>query len=341
MANKPRVLISGATGFIGAHTAICLLDRDYAVRATVRSMTQADRLHGILAAGHPAADTIEMVEASLEQDAGWLEAVSDCDYVVHVASPVPMEQPKNAEELIKPARDGSLRVLRAAQQAGVKRVVMTSSISAISGSPSNGRTSPYTAADWTDLSAPGLTPYVQSKTIAERAAWDFVADHEQLELATVNPGLVFGPVLEARVNASIEYIRRLLAGDIPAIPNIGQVVVDVRDVANLHVLALEHPEANGRRFIAANEFLWITDMAHILREAFGEAASKVPTRRAPNWLIRLVGLWDRPVRSILSELDEQKLHSNQDAVDLLGWSPRPAREAVISCAQSLLDHGLV
>ncbi|MDJ0713176.1 MAG: aldehyde reductase [Prochloraceae cyanobacterium] len=255
MQNKSIVLVTGASGFIGGHCVLALLKKGYAVRATVRSESQIEKCKALINTHYPDRADVEYAIATLDSDRGWDAAVKGCEYILHLASPLPVQQPKNPNELIIPARDGALRVLAAAIRAGVKRVVMTSSQAAVCGSPSMEKDYIYDEKDWTDLNNKTVTAYNQSKTIAERAAWDFVNKENSLELATVCPGLVCGPVLEARVNASLEFVKRFMDGSLPLIPPLGYEVVDVRDVADLHLLAMEKPKGAGGRFMASAGFM--------------------------------------------------------------------------------------
>ncbi|MDJ0787387.1 MAG: NAD-dependent epimerase/dehydratase family protein [Myxococcota bacterium] len=336
-----RALVTGANGFIGAHVAAELGREGYRVRGTLRDLEQAEGTRqAIRRAGWPDASEVELVAAELERPEDWEGALDGIDVVVHVASPLPILQPDDPDELVKPARDGALNVLEAARRAGVARFVMTSSHAAVCGSPARDGQGVYTEDDWTDLSDPTVTPYNRSKTIAERAARQFVEEHGGPGFATVNPGLVMGPIVDGRVNTSSEFVRRLLAGELPAIPALGFESVDVRDVASLHRLVLEHPEAEGGRFLCSSEFLWLHEMAAILREALDDRARRVPRLRAPNWLIRAISRFDRPVRAIVPDLGEKRVVSHEGA-EKLGWKPRPARDAVIATAESLLEFGLV
>ncbi len=243
------VLVTGGTGFVGAHCIVALLREGYRVRTTVRALDRAGQARDLVRAGGEDPTGIEFVVADLMQDDGWLDAVDGTRYVLHVASPLPVRQPKDANELIEPAREGVLRVLRAARDTGVRRVVQTSSFAAIGYGTDPGR--PFTEADWTDLTAPHLTPYIQSKTLAERAAWEFIErEGAGLEFATVNPVVIFGPALGADFSTSIHVLLRLLNGKVPAVPPGTTTGVDVRDVADLHVLAMRHPDAAGERFLA-------------------------------------------------------------------------------------------
>ena len=275
--------------------------------------------------------------AELGSDAGWPEAVSGCTYVLHVASPLSAGVPKHEDELIIPARDGALRVLRAARDAGVRRVVLTSSFAAIGyGYPADHPT--FTETDWTDLNAGGLSAYVKSKTLAERAAWDFIAkEGGALELAVVNPVVVLGPVLAADYSPSLDIVRRLLNGGMPLLPQLAFGIVDVRDVADLHLSAMTSPAASGQRLLAvAGDFMSVQQIAELLRRRLLEAARRVPTRVAPNWLMRLVSLFNPTIAQFSSELGKVKSASNRKAVELLGWSPRSNEEAIIAAAESLI-----
>jgi nucleoside-diphosphate-sugar epimerase len=267
--------------------------------------------------------------------------VAGCDYVLHVASPFPSSVPKDENELIRPAREGALRVLRAARDAGVKRVVLTSSFAAVGyGAP--GRTATFTEADWTDVSDPSTQPYVKSKTLAERAAWDFVGGEGVLELAVVNPVGVFGPVLGRDDSTSILIVQRLLDGSIPGCPRLMFGVVDVRDVADLHIRAMTDPAAKGERFLAvAGDFVSMVAIARMLKADLGPAARRVPARELPDWLLRLVALFDAEIRQLTPELGKPRNASGEKARRLLGWSPRSNEEAVIATARSLIELGLV
>jgi nucleoside-diphosphate-sugar epimerase len=337
------VLVTGGSGFIGAHCLIQLLAAGFEARATVRDLARAGDVRAMLRQGGAgeAGDRLTFFRADLNADAGWAEGVSGCEYVLHVASPFPSTVPRDENDLIAPARDGALRVLRAARSAGVKRVVLTSSFAAI-GYGAEGRTTPFTEADWTNLEDPSLQPYPKSKTIAERAAWDFVAREGGLELAVVNPVGVFGPILGPDYSTSILLVKRLLDGSIPGCPDLWFGAVDVRDVADLHLKAMTDPAARGERFLAtAGDFLSVRQIAQIIKDGAGDVARKVPTRPVPNWLLRLVGLFDLEVRGILPELGKRKNASNEKARRLLGWAPRSPKEAILATARSLSELGLL
>lgn len=339
-AQMKTVLVTGGAGFLGSWCAIDLLCRGYTVRATVRDLSREAALRAVIAGEVEAGDRLSVVSADLSEDDGWERAVEGCDYVLHVASPFPATQPKDPDELIVPAREGTLRVLEASLDAGVERVVVTSSIAAITGGLEPG-SSPLTEGDWSDPDNPRLTPYAKSKTLAERAAWDFVGQRGETEkLAVINPGAILGPVLSDNHSSSIGIIERLLGG-MPGVPRIGFNTVDVRDVADLQFRAMSAPEAAGERFIAAESFQWMVDVAEVLREHLGETAAKVPTRTVPNLLVRGMALFDPSVRSVVGQLGRRMETSSDKAKTLLGWSPRPSEDTILDCARSLIDKGVL
>ena len=270
----------------------------------------------------------------------WAHAIEGCDYVLHVASPFPPKQPKDPDELIAPAREGTLRVLRIALDAGVKRVVVTSSIAAVRlAKGADAKT--LNEEDWTDPDESGLTPYVRSKTIAERAAWDLVRERgDEDRLAVVNPGAIIGPVLNDDLSYSLQSIERLLKG-MPGVPRLGFSFVDVRDVADLEIRAMTAPEAGGQRFIAVTKFLWFEEAARILRDRLGDGASKVPTRTIPDFVVRGMALFDGGIRSVVGGLGKRTELSSEKARTTLGWSPRPIQDTIAETGESLLDHGVV
>lgn len=337
------VLVTGGSGFIGSHCILQLLDAGHSVRTTVRNLARQQDVRALLReGGAEPGDRLSFCAADLESDAGWDDAVAGCEFVLHVASPFPPTVPKDENALIVPARDGALRVLRAARNAGVKRVVMTSSFAAIGyGHPPRG--TPFDENDWTNPAGGDVRPYVKSKTIAERAAWDFVArDGGSLELSVVNPVAVFGPVLGADYSPSILLVQRLLDGAMPGCPRLYFGIVDVRDVADLHLRAMTHPAAKGERFLAvAGDFMSFRDIALVLKSRMGAAARRVPTRQLPNWLVRLAALRDPPVRQIIPELGKKKNATNAKARNMLGWAPRSREEAIIASAESMLRLGLL
>ncbi|MFZ0037636.1 MAG: aldehyde reductase, partial [Candidatus Acidiferrales bacterium] len=298
------ILVTGGSGFIGSHCILQLLAAGHQVRTTVRSLKREGDVRAMLKEGGAVpGDRLSFFAADLENDAGWPEAVAGCEYALHVASPFPASVPKHEDELIVPAREGALRVLRASRNAGVKRVVLTSSFAAI-GYGQEPRQKPFDETNWTDPNASDVLPYAKSKTLAERAAWDFIAkEGGNLELSVVNPVGVFGPVLGPDYSTSILFVQRMMDGAVPGCPQLYFGAVDVRDVSDLHVRAMTEPAAKGERFLAvAGDFLSVLDMAKILKRRMGAAAKRVPTRELPNWLVRLAALRDPAVKQILPEL---------------------------------------
>ncbi|HSM87583.1 MAG TPA: aldehyde reductase, partial [Candidatus Limnocylindrales bacterium] len=335
--------VTGGSGFIASHSILQLLAAGHQVRTTVRNITRAAGVRDMLKeGGADPGDRLSFVAADLEHDAGWSDAVAGCDYVLHLASPFPAGVPRHEDELIVPAREGALRVLRAARDAGVKRVVLTSSFAAV-GYGREPQTTPYNESHWTDPNNGELTAYVKSKTLAERAAWDFIAGQGgRLELSVVNPVGVFGPVLGRDYATSIILVQRLMDGAMPGLPRLYFGVVDVRDVADLHIRAMTHPAARGERFLAvAGDFMSVADIARTLKARLGAAAKKVPTRQVPDWLVRLVALRDPAAKQILPELGKRKNATNEKAQRLLGWTPRSREDALVSTAESLLRLGLL
>jgi nucleoside-diphosphate-sugar epimerase len=337
------ILVTGGSGFIGSHTILQLLAAGHQVRTTVRSLKRETDVRAMLKVGlAEPGDRLSFIAADLEQDAGWSEAVAGCEYVLHVASPFPPNIPKDENELIVPAREGALRVLRASRDAGVKRVVLTSSFAAIGyGHPP--QKTPFNETNWTDLQGGGVSAYVKSKTLAERAAWDFIANEGgNLELSVVNPVGVFGPVLGPDYSTSILIVQRMMDGSMPGCPRLHFGVVDVRDVADLHIRAMTHPAAKGERFLAvAGDFLSLLDIAKVLKSRLGDSAKRVPTRQLPNWLVRIAALLDPAVKQILPELGTTKNATNEKARRVLGWSPRSNEESIVATAESLVRLGLL
>lgn len=332
------VLVTGGSGYLGGWCLVELLRRGYRVRTTVRDLAREQEVRAALAPEVDTGDRLTFLAADLKDDAGWPQAVEGCDYVLHVASPFPPQQPKDPDELIVPAREGTLRVLAASLDAGVKRIVVTSSVAAITGGDKP-RSGPLTEGNWSDPDNPNLSPYARSKTIAERAAWDFMAERGASEkLATVNPGAIIGPLLSDDSSYSLQAIERLLGG-MPGVPRIGFSFVDVRDVADLEIRAMTAPEAGGERFIATERFLWMAEVAATLRERLGEDAAKVPTRSVPNLVVRAMGLFDPSIRSIAGQLGKKTELSSEKARTRLGWSPRPGEDTVADCGRSLSARG--
>ncbi|MES2742528.1 MAG: NAD-dependent epimerase/dehydratase family protein [Pseudomonadota bacterium] len=335
------VLVTGGNGFIGGWTIVALLRQGATVRATVRNLDSAPALLARIAAQVEPGGRLTFFAADLGADDGWDAAVAGCDYVLHVAAPVGVAAPRDPNELIVPTRDGALRVLRAACRARVRRVVMTSAIEACR--------PPLSSADgvsdetrWTELDDARLGPYRVAKTLAERAAWDFMAGQSgPTTLTTILPSAVLGPVFSAHYAHAAQLVRRMLGGGMPRAPRFGFCVVDVRDVVALHLLAMTAPQAAGQRFIAAGEWVWMADVAAMLRAALGDAARKAPTRTMPDFVLRLVALFDRPARFVTPLLGRRHVFTSAKAQTMLGWRPRPAAETVAEAARSAIAHGLV
>ena len=317
-----RVLVTGGSGYLGTQLVAALLRDGRQVRATVRSLDSEADVRA--AVRHGAADDagLEVVTAGLTADDGWDAATAGCEEVHHVASP--MAQPDNPEEVIVPAREGTLRVLRAARDAGVRRVVLTSSFAAVGYSPKPD--AEYTEADWTDPDMPGLAPYPRSKAIAERTAWDFIErEGGDTELVVVNPTFILGPTLTTHARSSLQLIKAMLDGTMPVVRRQRFGVADVRDVADLHIRAMAAPEAAGQRFLALADGPTISflEMAQILRKRLGPLAERVPTEEAPG---------PEPARLIIH---------NDRAKQELGWRPHPAETTIVETAESLRDLGLL
>lgn len=330
------MLVSGGSGFLGGWCVVELLRRGHAVRTTVRDLARETEVRAMVATQVDAGERLAVHAADLLADEGWAEAAAGCDYVLHVASPFPPVQPKDPDELIVPAREGTLRVLRAALDAGAERIVVTSSVAAISGSGKAVSGRPLDERDWSDPENPALTPYARSKTVAELAAWELARERGATEkLTTVNPGAIVGPVLGSGRSYSLQAIERLLGG-MPGVPRIGFGFVDVRDVAELEIRAMSAPEAGGARFVVVADFMWMSEVAAVLRERLGDEAAKVPTRKVPDLLVRAMALFDPEVRSVLGQLGKRTRVSSEKARTRLGWSPRPLEQTIAECARSLL-----
>jgi dihydroflavonol-4-reductase len=336
------VLVTGATGWIAKFCIRELLNAGFRVRGTVRSPHRADDVRRCVDPKWERGHLLEFAVADLTREDSWQAALAGCVYVLHVASPFPMSQPRHPEQLIAPARNGTLRVLAAARQAGVRRVVLTSSTVAIiypSGSPPD-RT--YTEADWTDPARTDISPYVASKTLAERAAWEFVRTTASApELTVINPGFVQGPALDADLSTSHRFIQMMGQGQYPAVPRAGYAMVDVRDVAAMHVVAMEHPQAAGQRFICANGFLTLREIAAIVADTLPDLAPKVPRWEVPDAVVSVLGYLNRDLLAVLPDLGHRRLCDNGKAREQLGFAFRSPRDAVASAAKSLRELRLL
>jgi dihydroflavonol-4-reductase len=332
------VLVSGGSGYIAGFLVRQLAAEGWTVHATIRSLAREAEVRTRLAVDN---DRLHFFAADLTSDAGWAEAMTGCSHVAHVASPFPATAVKDANDLIVPARDGALRALRFARDAGVGRFVLTSSSAAIAYGHPPGQTT-FTEADWSDATSPDTSPYAQSKTIAERAARDWMAaEGGSMEFVSINPSLVVGPVMDADVSTSIEAIEKMLSGALPGCPDLGFGVVDVRDLADLHVRVLTAPDMAGERFIASGRFFKLVEIARILKARLGPQARKVPITTLPNFLVRMVAIWDPLVRSVLSELGRTRNMDASHAKAVLGWETRLEEDSLVDCARSLIDKGIV
>jgi dihydroflavonol-4-reductase len=334
------VLVTGGSGYLGGWCIVELLRRGYRVRTTVRNPSRETEVHEAVDSQVDSHHNLTVHQADLMSDEHWDNVIEGCDYVLHVASPFPPSQPKDPDELIVPAREGTLRVLGKALDHGVQRVVVTSSIAAVRLAKGSEKRV-LDEDDWTDPDSPDLTPYVRSKTIAERAAWDMVRERDEEErLAVVNPGAIIGPVLHSDLSYSLQAIERLLKGS-PGVPRLGFNFVDVRDVADLELRAMTSPDAGGKRFIAVTKWLWMAEAGEILRARLGDQASKVPTRTIPDFLVRGMALFDGGIRSIVGTLGKRTDLTSERARSELGWSPRPIEDTVAEAGKSLIEHGSV
>lgn len=334
-----RVLLTGISGFLGGHVALQLLNAGYGVRGSVRNLAKADKVRATLAKAGADTTQLEFVALDLLDDAGWSDAIKDCRYLQHTASPFVLQTPKHPDELIRPAVDGTGRALRAALDADVERIVLTSSIAAIQYGHANYDRA-LTEADWTNLDNPAVPAYPRSKTLAEREAWaimDAAGRHD--DLAVINPGAILGPLLDDDPGTSSMVIRRLLDGKLPAVPKLALGLVDVRDIAALHVAAMTDPAAGGQRCIGTIETLSMREIAQHLQPAFPDR--RVPTAELPNWLLRLVALFDADVRDNLAELGARKILDGSRGPQRLGRPLIPSAAAAIATGNSLIAHGLV
>lgn len=328
-----EVLVTGGTGFVAGWVLTLLLERGDSVRTTVRSSSSEARVRAMLP---EAGDQLEFVVADLTDDAGWAAAMAGVDAVLHIASPLGHAESTEAE-LIAAAEGGTLRVLRAAVAAGVPRVVMTSSGAAAT--PLEGAEGEFDETLWTNPDQRDLDGYRRSKALAERAAWSYIGTQATTTLTTILPGAIFGPLLSGQALGSAGIIQRLMNGS-PGVPRIGLRVVDVRDVASAHLLALDNPAAAGRRFLVVGDLLWMREVAEVLHERFPDIVKKSP-RELPDWLVRIAARFQPELRALVPMLGRRYSYSTAAARNVLGWHPRPSQEVIVDTAQSLIDLGLV
>jgi dihydroflavonol-4-reductase len=341
------VLVTGGTGFIAQHCILQLLDAGYDVRASARSKSRetelVEALTPHLATGSTLEGRFSVVAADLTSDDGWDEAVKGCTFVLHVASPIFLKVPKDENEMIVPARDGALRVLRSSSRAGVKRVVLTSSVAAIAyGTP---RDHVYTEKDWTNVAGSDVDPYAKSKTVAEKAAWEFIGSPEntsKMELVTILPGLVLGPVLSSHFSSSGEAVKRMMNHEVPGMPDVWFPPVDVRDVAWSHVKAMTQPAANGQRYIcAASDSVSLLSIAKILDEHYASQGYKIPLRKLPKTAVRVVALFDHDLKFIVPEIGKP-FHADPTKIKTeLGLEPRDLTVMTLAMADTMIQYGII
>lgn len=333
------VLVTGIGGFLAGHIALQLLEQGYRVRGSLRLIGRSDAVHRQLGA-HTHKDALErlsFVQADLDGEDGWTAAVEGCSYVIHTASPFPPGFPEDEDALIQTARDGALRVLDAAHRAGVKRVVLTSSIAATNHGDGQ---APFTDENWTDPEGPRATPYYKSKTLTERAAWIF-AEKVGLDLAVINPSMILGPLLGENFGTSVGLVHHLMTGKFEGIPRFGFSVVDVRDVADAHIRAMTNPAAKSQRFIVGGRFFWLKELVAILAACFPEYGARLPSGEISDEVVKAIAQSDPDARTIVHELNQDLSVSAAKAQRVLNWRSRPEKEAICASAQSLIDLGLV
>lgn len=341
ISSKP-ILVTGASSFVAIHTIIQLLEQGYTVRGTIRSLSKEAEVREAIAKFVQANDRLEFKAADLEQDAGWNEVMNGVECVLHVASPFPLHEPEREDDLIIPAVQGTLRVLRAAHKAGVKRVVQVSSTAAIAAGHKD-KFKRFTEADWSIIENE-IGAYSKSKTLAERTAWEFINGGEntnRMEMVAINPPLILGPVPNKNFRTSVELVRTYMLGQVPGVGRIKMGLVDVRDVASAIILAMTTSEAAGHRFICSGGAFWLKDIAGVLHTEFSGRGYKIPTFEFPSWAIRLLGFFDKKIARVTSELDRDFEQSNEKAKRILKWTPRSGKEAILSMAESLIEHGFV
>ena len=339
---QETVLVTGGSGHLTGWIVVQLLQQGYQVRTTLRSLSRADAVRSAVAGQTDLDDRLSFAAADLLKDGGWDDAVRGCDYVLHVASPMGRGEPK--ADLVRPAREGTTRVLKASWNAGVRRVVLTSSAVAAKPSPTSSKASPKPTDEstWTDPEEKGLSEYERFKTLAERAAWEYAEQTASTrKLTTILPGLILGPVMTTKIDGTVEIVSRMLEGRVPALPRVGFSIVGVRDLADLHIRAMLAAVAEGQRFLAVGDFLWMAEIAKLLRDNFGQQALKVPTRRLPDFAVRLAGLFQQEARFMAALLGKRTEFDVSKAAKLLDWHPRPAADIVLECASDLTRQHLV
>ena len=342
MKKDTHILLTGITGFLGSHTAIQCLNKGYHVVGTLRNQNRSDEIREVIVKHTENIKNLRLIEADLSDSIVWDNIMKGIDCVMHIASPFPRELPKHEDDLIIPAKNGVLNILNAAASNGVKRVVMTSSTAAIIyGKEKENRNGTFNENDWNNPKIKkDNTPYYKSKTIAEKAAWNFIKNNSSgMELVTICPGAILGPVLEKDYGTSANIVIKMLDGSVPAIPNIGLEMVDVRSVAELHIKAMEIPEAAGERFVATAGFLSFSEVANILRKKYPNR--KIPKNRLPNFAVYIFAQFEKTLKPILLDLGVERKIDNSKPLNLLGWEPLSLEEAVTSCAESLFKQNII
>jgi nucleoside-diphosphate-sugar epimerase len=344
MENSETVLVTGGTGFVASHCILQLLQKGYNVKTTLRSMKRKDEVIAMMKeGGFTPGDKLQFVETDLLKDTNWDEAVKDCGYVLHVASPIFSKMPKDDNEVIRPAVEGTLRVLKASRNAGVKRVVVTSNFGAIGYSHKDPNTV-ITEEEWTDPNEKGLSSYSRSKVLAERAAWDFInKEGGSLELSVINPVFILGPSLGPDSPSGFDLLNMLLGGSMKAVPNIPFNIIDVRDVADLHIRVMINPDAKGQRFLAmAGGKITMPEIAALIKNNMPEVSQKITTKKAPNWIIHLMALFNKQAKEVSHLLKVNRKLSNAKARDVLGWKPTATNEdAILASVQSMVKFGTI
>lgn len=338
--SRLRVLVTGGSGFVGSYCILQLLEQGYQVRTTLRSLAKKQQVLEMLKNGglqNP--EQLSFVEADLTRDTNWDQAVKDCDYVLHVASPIFLSLPEHEDEMIRPAVEGTLRVLKASRDAGVRRMVMTSNFGAVGYSHTD-RNSLITETSWTRPEEPGLSVYNKSKVLAERAAWDFIKrEGGALELSVINPMGIFGPALSPVLSSGFDLLKRVLTGELKRLPDMTLGIVDVRDVADLHLRAMRHPAAKGERFLAlAGGTLSLLQISQLVRQKMPEAAKNASSKPLPTWLLKLAAWFNPQARAILPMVGIYREASNAKARSILGWQPRSNEEAILASVASLVKY---
>ena len=341
--NEKTVLVTGGTGFVGVHCILQLLQKGYKVKTTVRGIHRKDDVIAMLKnGGINAFHDLEFFETNLTSNANWDKAVANCNYVLHVASPIGLHVPNNENEMIRPAVEGTLHVLRAARDAGVQRVVMTSNFGAV-GYSHKDKSIVITEECWTDPNEKGLSVYNKSKVLSEKAAWHFIStEGGELQLAVINPMGIFGPSLGPELSAGFELLKKVLDGSMKWIPNITMGITDVRDVADLHIRAMTSPAANGQRFLAlAGGIMSLPEIARLLKDKSGTLGKNISTRTMPDWVVRMAAWFNPLAKNIAPMLSRYREASNAKAKTLLGWQPRNNEEAILASAGSMERFGVI